>query len=345
MAERAARKGETMKRFLNLIVLPFVAGTLHAQAPAPAVVQHAGLDCGMTAKTCAVSFAATSSPGNRIVAFVREGGASPQASVTDDGGNIYVIGVACPQPSDPHISWIFYSQGTTLPAKTLTVTGALNTSARMDVAELSNAGIMDSSSCGKGSGTAASTGPIAESIANEIVVAEVSTANVATVTAGPGFALLDSAGKVFSEFQIPAPAGSVNAGFALTSGTGWWSAAGISFLPGIPPPPPDAVASFACTPSFPGVAISSFVSANAAARIVSIQNSGANPLTIQSITVPTGFSLDANPSLPVSIAPGDTQTFTVRFTPAAAGTYIGNVNFFANVKDGSFQMGVQATAN
>jgi hypothetical protein len=39
--------------------------------------------------------------------------------------------------------------------------------------------------------------------------------------------------------------------------------------------------------------------------------------------------------LPLTIAPGDAQTFTIRFVPFTPGTYVGNV-VFHNVPNGDF---------
>lgn len=113
-----------------------------------------------------------------------------------------------------------------------------------------------------------------------------------------------------------------------------------------PPPPPTgpAVATFACTPGFPAVTFSAFVPKGAKGYTFSIQNYSTVPLTITSIATPLGFVMDATPALPVTIAVGDAQTFTVYFVPTSAGNYWGNVTFSANVDTGNFLMGVNAVA-
>jgi hypothetical protein len=115
--------------------------------------------------------------------------------------------------------------------------------------------------------------------------------------------------------------------------------------PSPPPAPATVVASFACTPAFLPVTMSTFVPAGAKGLTFSVMNSdAANNLVITAISPPPGFAIDAALMLPVTIAPGDSQTFTIRFVPAAAGSYSGNVVFLANVAGGNFQMGVMGTA-
>lgn len=116
--------------------------------------------------------------------------------------------------------------------------------------------------------------------------------------------------------------------------------------PPTPPPAPGTVIpSFACTPSFLPVTLSTFVPAGAKGLTFTVQNSdAANNLVITQITPPPGFAIDAVPAMPVTIAPGDSQAFTIRFVPPAAGTYTGNVVFLANVANGDFLMGVSGVA-
>lgn len=329
-----------------VLALLLSAVSLHAQT-IPSVVQHVGKDCGGSALSCAVPLNTPSVPGNAIIVLGRLGGtvgaATPIGSVTDDVGNTYALAVKCLQPTDPHMAMIFSTTGATKSAKTVTLSGTNNTSARAEVIEAANVGVLDQTACKSGSGTIADSGSLTPSTANELVVALTTTGNPATANIASPMTFLDSATKVFDAFEAPAPAAAVDPTFTLTSGGGLWASAAVSFAPGIPPPPANSSVAFACSPSFPNVTFSAFVPSGAKGYTFALV-AGAAPLTITQITPPAGFVMDAIPALPVTIAPADSQTFTIRFVPTSTGTFGGNVTFIANVPNGNFQMGVQAVA-
>lgn len=208
-----------------LAVVPYASG----QAPVPSVVQHAAQDCGGAA-SCPATLPASTVQDNMIVAFARLGGPSPLATITDDAGNPYNLAVQCPQPSDPHVNYIFYAFHAK-PARTVTLTGVGSRSARLAILEAANTANLDQFSCKAGSGSAADSGSILTTAGNELIVGVASSDGSSTATAGTGFTLLDSAGKVFSEYQLQPLAGAVDARMSLSPAPAWWADAVASFKP------------------------------------------------------------------------------------------------------------------
>ena len=229
MATTMTKRKTIILQLVMLAVVPHASG----QAPVPSVMQHAAKDCGGAA-SCPVTLPAGTVQENMIVAFARLGGASPVATITDDAGNAYNLAVQCPQPSDPHVSYIFYATHAK-PARTVTLTGAGSGSARLAILEAANTVNLDQFSCKAGSGSAADSGSILTTAGNELIVGLASSDGNSTATAGTGFTLLDSAGKVFSEYQLQPLAGAVDARMSLSPGPAWWADAVASFTPRPPP--------------------------------------------------------------------------------------------------------------
>ena len=213
---------------IMLAVVPYASG----QAPMPSVMQHAAKDCGSVA-SCPVSLPAGSVQDNMIVAFARLGGPLPLAPITDDASNPYNLAVQCAQPGDPHVSYIFYASHAK-PARTVTLAGTASRSARLAILEAANTGNLDQFSCRSGSGSAADSGSILTTAGNELIVGLASSDGSSTATAGTGFTLLDSAGKVFSEYQLQPLAGAVDARMSLSPAPVWWAGAVASFKPKLP---------------------------------------------------------------------------------------------------------------
>jgi hypothetical protein len=317
-------------------------------AQGPAIVQHVAKDCG-AGPACSQAFASPNAAANFLAVAIRAGGASPTVTVKDTLLNAYTLIGSCPNAADPHVSFLYFARAAA-GANAVNVAAANASSVRISVAEISGVGALDGFSCNSGTSAAASSGPIATKAA-DLVLGTVTTANSQTFAAGAGFATIDSAGKIFDEFEVQSAAGPATASATLSTSDKWASmvaafSPSVSAPPPPPPPPPvPAQASFACTPGFRAVTFSAFVPSGAKGYSFSIQNYSAVPLVITQVTPPVGFAMDANPAMPVTIAIGDAQTFTIRFVPTAPGIYAGNVIFLANVVNGDFFMGVQATAN
>jgi hypothetical protein len=80
---------------------------------------------------------------------------------------------------------------------------------------------------------------------------------------------------------------------------------------------------------------------NTFSSTLTIANSGASPLTITSITYPTGFSGNFASG---TIAAGGSQAVTVTFAPTAAQTYSGNITVAGNQASGTNTIAVSGTA-
>ena len=70
----------------------------------------------------------------------------------------------------------------------------------------------------------------------------------------------------------------------------------------------------------------------AMSRTFTVRNDGTGPLTLGTVTAPTGFTVTAQPAASVA-AGGGTTTFTVRLDTATAGTKSGDVSFSTNDSD------------
>jgi hypothetical protein len=70
-------------------------------------------------------------------------------------------------------------------------------------------------------------------------------------------------------------------------------------------------------------------STGAIPRVYTVQNPGTAPLLISGLTVPSGFEIVDGIS--ASIAPGSSDTFTVRMLDASVGAKTGNISFTTNV--------------
>jgi hypothetical protein len=79
-----------------------------------------------------------------------------------------------------------------------------------------------------------------------------------------------------------------------------------------------------------------------------VQNTGLGTLSVTGVTF-TGsssaeFALVSAPSFPLSIAPGDSQTITVRFTPSAGGARPATLNIMSNdVDESTYNFAIQGT--
>ncbi len=65
-------------------------------------------------------------------------------------------------------------------------------------------------------------------------------------------------------------------------------------------------------------------------QVITVTNSGSAALTVQPVTVPTGFSVTDNFTVNQSIAVGASVSFTIQLTAAAFGTFTGTVSFAEN---------------
>ena len=66
-------------------------------------------------------------------------------------------------------------------------------------------------------------------------------------------------------------------------------------------------------------------------RVFTVRNDGTDPLTLGAVTVPTGYSLTEG--LAASLAPGASDTFTVRLDTASVGTKSGEISFATDDSD------------
>jgi Ca2+-binding RTX toxin-like protein len=66
------------------------------------------------------------------------------------------------------------------------------------------------------------------------------------------------------------------------------------------------------------------------ARTFTVRNTGDATLSVSTLTLPSGFTLDPNDPLATDIAGGGSDTFTVRLNTATAGTFAGDIRLSTN---------------
>ena len=72
---------------------------------------------------------------------------------------------------------------------------------------------------------------------------------------------------------------------------------------------------------------------NAIAKTFTVKNNGTDNLTVQPVTVPSGFTVTSNLGVDSEIPAGETATFVVQLSTASAGTYSGTLQFVTNDSD------------
>ena len=99
--------------------------------------------------------------------------------------------------------------------------------------------------------------------------------------------------------------------------------------PGTPSPastPQPQLSAIPMSASFPAVAAGSTSS-----QTITLQNGGTAGVTISSVGVTgTGFSTSGGLTLPMSVAPGQSRTFNVVFTPSSAGNVTGSISLVSD---------------
>jgi hypothetical protein len=230
----------------------------------------------------------------------------------------------------------FVSLSAPLAAAATTVTCPAGTAfAEIYIAEMAAGSTLDSFVQANGA-TSAAAGTVT-STAGDTVVGFCISGTCAAPSGWTAFSVFDS--NVVA--SVEATGASTAASFSASAA---WVLTLVSMkAPPVVAPPALSSASLTCTPSFPGVTFSTFVPAGAKGYSFSVLNSGTVPLVISTISPPSGFAMSPV-TLPVTIAVGDSQTFTILFKPTSAGTFAGNVVFLANVPTGNFAMGVQGVA-
>ncbi|NVN99823.1 MAG: choice-of-anchor D domain-containing protein [Geobacteraceae bacterium] len=82
-------------------------------------------------------------------------------------------------------------------------------------------------------------------------------------------------------------------------------------------------------------------------RVVTFTNSGSAPINITSISGPNSavFSIIGAPALPVTLAPGNSQQLTVRFTPTLPADYTGSFTVYTNIASQSATVTLKGTGS
>src|ERR1041385_8089614 len=225
-------------RFFALLLLLLLSGEVGQAQAAITLVQHIGKDAGTTT-TSTLAFAGQNTSGNFIAVAIRGGLSSSQVfTVTDSNGNTYKKAAQIGFTVSAVTSAIYYAENIKAGANTVTVSMTVSGPLRFAILEYSGvatANSLDAAAVATGTSTAASSGNATTTVSGDLLLGSVSTADSATFTAGPGYAIRDLVPaspntKLITEDQIQTAAGTTSASTTLTA-SGNWGAVLAAFKP------------------------------------------------------------------------------------------------------------------
>ena len=216
---------------LFIVCLIMLIAGFPAEAGVPLLVQsNAGQGAGIG--SLSVPFSSSNTAGNLIVVFVRMSTTSQTVVVADTAGNKYATAVSEVQTSDGHQIYIFYASNVRGGMNTVTSTfSATNNhpwTAIYEFSGLSKTSPLDQVIHAQGT----NANPLAGSITNTgLIFAGIglpATAFSGTVTAGPGFTILQQdTGRERAANEAVTASGSYQAGFTLSAAANWSAAAAV----------------------------------------------------------------------------------------------------------------------
>jgi hypothetical protein len=223
-----------------------VAFTVTAGSGSIKLVQHVGKDAG-TSNSSSLAFPSSNTAGNWIAVVIRAGKSGQTLSVSDSHSNTYKQAVLFNMTLDGETNAIYYAENIAGGANTVTVSDNISGgSLRFSIMEYSGVALsnsLDTATATEGTGTAAASPTVATSWGGDLLLSEITTANIATFTPGSGYKIEDFVPaepntKLIGEDQIQTVAGNTAATGTL-SGSDSWSALFAAFKSanGIPPLP------------------------------------------------------------------------------------------------------------
>jgi hypothetical protein len=223
-----------------------VAFTVTAGSGSIKLVQHIGKDAG-TSNSSALAFPANNTAGNWIAVVIRAGKSGQILSVSDSHSNVYKQAVLFNMTLDGETNAIYYAENIAGGANTVTVSDNLTGgSLRFSITEYSGVALsnsLDIATATEGTGTAAASPTVSTSWGGDLLLSEITTANIATFTAGSGYKIEDFVPaepntKLIGEDQIQTVAGNAATSGSLSASDSW-SALFTAFKSanGIPPLP------------------------------------------------------------------------------------------------------------
>lgn len=210
-----------------------VAFTVQSASSGIKLVQHTSKDAGTTISST-LAFTSNNTAGNFIAVVIRAGRSGQVFKVTDSRGNTYKQAVQFNATNDPpngDTLGIFYAEGITAGANTVTVANSVNGTLRFAILEYSGVlalNSLDVTVANMGTSNAPNSGPATTTAAGDLLLGAIMTGNGQTFIGGPGYTVEDrvpsSGTKLISEDQIQASAGAASASATLSSSDAWAAA-------------------------------------------------------------------------------------------------------------------------
>jgi IPT/TIG domain len=197
-----------------------------------ALVQHTSKDAG-TASSATLAFASGNTVGNFIAVAIRAGHAGQAFTVSDSQGNTYQeavrLDVTLDTPNGDTLG-IFYAENIAGGANSVTVADNISgNTLRFSILEY--AGVapfqsLDGTASAQGTGTTPNSGSVNTTLAGDLLIGSVLSANGETFTAGAGYILRDAvpgapSSKLITEDRVQSAAGAASAGATLSTSDKW----------------------------------------------------------------------------------------------------------------------------
>jgi len=223
-----------------------VAFTVTSGSGSIKLVQHISKDAGIT-NSSALAFPSNNTAGNFIAVIIRAGKSGQVLNVSDSHANTYKQAVLLNMTLDGETSAIYYAENIAAGANTVTVSDNISAGTlRFSIMEYSGVALsssLDNATAAEGTGTAPSTPNAPTAWGGDLLLGEVTTANAATFTAGPGYKIEDFVpaepnSKLIGEDQIQTAAGNASASATIGASDSWGAIfAAFKSANGIPPQP------------------------------------------------------------------------------------------------------------
>ena len=209
------------------------------------IVQHAGFDAGTTTSAF-LPFMSPNTAGNFIAVVIRAGQSGQLFTVSDSRGNTYRKAITLGLTQDSQTIGIYYAEFIAGGANTVTVSDTISGTLRFAILEYSGVAVtnsLDAVAASQGNSKTPSSGNVTTSLSGDLLLGEITTANLQTFIAGTGFTIEQSVPaaantKLIVEDEIQASIGSAAATATLFAADGWGAAiAAFKSASGAPPPP------------------------------------------------------------------------------------------------------------
>jgi hypothetical protein len=245
------------------------------------LVQHTSKDAGTTTSST-LAFAANAAAGNWIGVAIRAGQSGQTLTVTDNRGNTYRKAIQLNETTDGTTLAIFYAENIAGGATTVsiadTIAGGTLRFAILEYAGIALSNSLDGAASAQGTSANVVSSAAITTVAGDLAIGVLSTANPQTLTTGSGWAIEERVPsapntKLAVEDQTQAAAGPLSVNGTLSSADSWGAAVAAFRAAAAGPLPP---ADLTIVSSHSGAFSAGQIGATYTLRVT---NSGAGPTT------------------------------------------------------------------